>query len=98
MVLDEFDRGYLENLIDREIKLVPSTMELARMPRYQKEWQIKSDADLVLGWAVGDIFTGFGMYYSNLHKETLPSEDLDQAVDIVIKRVREIREAIFKCG
>lgn len=98
MVLDEYDRGYLENLIDREIKLVPSTMELARMPRYQKEWQIKSDADLVLGWAVGDIFTGFGMYYANLHKETLPPEDLDQAVDIVIKRVREIREAIFKCG
>ena len=98
MVLDERDRGYLENLIDREIALVPSTMELARTPGYQKEWQIQSDADLVLGWAVGDIFTGFGMYYTNLHKITLTPEDLAQVVTIVIKRVREIREAIFKCG
>ena len=98
MVLDGYDGGYLENLIDMEIKGVPSTMEIARAPRYQKEWQIQSDVDLVLGCTVGAIFTGFSMYYVNLHKETLPLEDLDQAVDIVIKRVREIKEAIFKCG
>jgi len=98
MVLDEHDRGFLENLIDREIKEVPSTMQLARTPLYQKEWQIKSAADLVLGWTIGVIFTQFGMYYINLHKGILPQEDLDQSVDIVTKRVREIREAIFKCG
>ena len=98
MVLDEYDRGFLENLIDREIKEVPDTMEMARMPRYQKEWQIQSDADLVLGWTVGVIIAIFGMYYSGLHKKSLPPEDLEQAVGIVLKRVREIKEAIFKCG
>ena len=59
MVLDEHDRGFLENLIDSEIKEVPSTMEMARMPRYQKEWQIQNDGDLVLGWFVGVIFSIF---------------------------------------
>ncbi len=98
MVLDSRDRGYLENLIDNEIKEVPNTMEIARAPRYQKEWQIQSDVDLVLGWTVGVIFTRFGSYYANFHNENLALEDLDQAVDIVIKRVREIKEAIFNCG
>jgi len=98
MVLNEHDRGFLENLIDEEIKQVPSTMEIARMPRYQMEWQIKSDADLVLGWSIGSIFAGFVKYYTDLHKGGFPPGDSGQAVDIIIKRIREIKEAIFKCG
>ena len=98
MVLDEQDRGYLEKLIDSEIKSVPETMEIARAPRYQKEWQIQSDADLVLGWTVGVVLKAFSIYYTNRHQEATSTEDLGQAVDIMIKRVREIKEAIFKCG
>jgi len=98
MVLDAEDRGYLEKLIDSEIKGVPETMEIARMPRYQKEWQIQNDADLVLGWTVGAVFSAFSMYYTNLHQEATSTKDLEEVVDIMMKRVREIKEAIFKCG
>ena len=98
MVLDEHDRGFLENIIDSEIKDVPTIMEIARLPRYQKEWQIKSDVDLVLGWTMGSIFSEFGRYYSNRHQENLAPKDVSQVVNIIIKRVRGIKEAIFKCG
>ncbi len=98
MVLNAEDRGFLENIIDKQIKEVNVVIEIARSEPNKKEWQIKNDADFTLGWVLGVIFNDFAFYFSHFHKTMMDQEQVDQVIEIISKRVREIKEAIFKCG
>ena len=98
MALSNEERGYLEKRIDKSIKEIKSTIEIARTENNRKEWQIQNDGDFALGWEMGVIFDNFALYITNSRQSRPDDEDIEQAVQIVTKRVREIKEAIFKCG
>ena len=98
MALSNEERGFLEKLIDEEIKGMKGTIDIARDEKNKKEWQIQNDGDFALGWALSTIFNNFVHYISNIHQKRIDQVDIEQAIEIITKRVREIKEAILKCG
>jgi len=98
MALSNDERGYLEKRIDKSINEVKGTIEIARTENNRKEWQIQNDGDFALGWEMGVIFDNFALYLTMSRQRNPEQEDIEQAVQIITKRVREIKEAIFKCG
>ncbi len=98
MTLSNEERGFLERRIDSSIKEIKTTIVIARNEDNRKEWQIQNDGDFALGWALGTIFNDFAFYYSNIRQSKPNQEEMDEAIEIISKRVRELKEAIFKCG
>ena len=98
MVLSNEERGHLEKSIDREISSLSTTISLARVARYNTQWQLKNDEDFALGWALGSIICDFSHNITNTRQVDPSQEDMDEAVEIITKRIREIKESIFKCG
>jgi len=45
MTLSNVERGFLEKLIDDEIKGMKGTIDIARDEKNKKEWQIQNDED-----------------------------------------------------
>jgi len=98
MALSNEERGFLEKLIDQEIKGMKGTIDIARGEQSKREWQVQNDEDFALGWALSTIFNNFVHYISNIHQKRIDQVDIEQTIEIITKRVREIKEAIFKCG
>jgi len=98
MALSNEERGFLEKLIDEEIKGMKGTIDIARDEKNKKEWQIQDDRDFALGWALSTIFNNFARYISDIHQKRIDQVDIEQAIEIITKRVRDIKESIFKCG
>ena len=98
MVLSNDERGHLEKSIDNEIARLSGTVDLARVAVKNKAWQIQNDSDFALGWSLGSIFSNFSHKLADTRQTNPSQEDIDEGVGIVTKRVRELKEAIFKCG
>ena len=98
MVLGDQIRGKLEKIIDQEISGVPNTVDMARTVSAAKEFQIKNPDDFALGIAWGGIIRAFSERYVTMYGRVPSGEEMSEASDIVIKRTKEIKEAIFKCG
>ena len=98
MALDNEDRAFLEKTIDSAIGQVPDLMRFVREEVYQKLLQYKDGGDVVLGFAIGMIFGGF-IQYSITRQQRQPNPDeISEANEVIFRRTREIKEAIFKCG
>ncbi|MCH8915326.1 MAG: hypothetical protein IIA82_05730 [Thaumarchaeota archaeon] len=98
MPLTNEERGQLEKSIDIEISRLKRTVDFARVAMKNKEWGVQNDSDFVLGWSLGSIISDFSHNISYTRQVNPPQEDINEGVDIISKRVREIKEAIFKCG
>ena len=98
MPLDSEDRAYLEKTIDSTIRQVPTMMKLVRMEEYQKLVNVKEPADLALGFATGIIFGGFVEYFVTRHQRESNPDEISEVNEVIFRRTREIKEAIFKCG
>ncbi len=98
MTLSIEDRGLLEKNIDSEIEGIKAVINIARNELNKKEWEIRNEADFALGWAIGSISANFTHNYVDLHHAPPSKEEVSQATEIITKRIREIKEAIFKCG
>jgi len=98
MTLSNEERGHLEKSIDNEISTLSKTIGIARVARNNTQWQVKNDSDFALGWALGSIISDFTHNMVDTRQGNPNQEDYDEAVAIITKRVREIKEAIFKCG
>ena len=98
MALDNEDRAFLEKTIDSTVKQIPNFVKMARMEVYQKYAQYKEADDFVLGFAIGIIYGGFVEHFIT-RQQRRPSEDeIGEANEVILRRTREIKEAIFKCG
>ena len=98
MSLDVEMRGHLEKIIDSVILTISGGVELARAVTKAKEFQIENSDDFTVGLAWGEIITEFSGLYVTKYGRRPSEEEISQASDIVIKRTKEIKEAIFKCG
>ena len=98
MALDNEDRAYLEKTIDRTVKQVPNIVKMSRIEVYQTYAQYKEADDFVLGFATGGIYGGFVEYFTT-RQQRQPSEDeVEEANKVILRRMREIKDAIFNCG
>jgi len=93
------DRGMLEQIIDIEITSIENTIKVFRNPKVKSLMQIGSEEDYVLGLAMGHIMGKFEAAHVALHAPTpMSEEESEEAIKIMFKRIKEIKEAIFKSG
>ena len=93
------DRGMLEKIIDQQVSSIGKHVKIWRSPEYQKLYQIKDPDDFAYGHAQGSIITKFETYYGLVYHNKNPTDDeIDEIAEIILKRSREIKEAIFKSG
>jgi len=98
MPLDNEDRAYLEKTIDRTVKQVPDIVQMSRDEGYQKHAQIKEVDDFVLGIATGVIYGGFVEYFVARQQRQVNDDEIAEANQVILRRMREIKDAIFNCG
>ena len=98
MALDNEDRAYLEKIIDSTIRQVPNIMKIARMEDYKKFVQYKDEGDVVLALATGIIYGRFAEHFVTRHQREPNPDETSETNEVIFRRTREIKEAIFKCG
>ncbi len=98
MVLTDYDKIILNELIDHCVNDITSLVEFSRMPELRSMLKDKDGSDFSLGSAVAEIHVGFlsGFLLRN-HRPT-NKEERDEMLNILAMRIHEIKEAIFKCG
>ena len=98
MPLDDDDRAFLEKTIDTIIKQVPGLVQMARDEGYQKHAQIKEVDDFVLGIATGMIYGAFVQNFVATHQHQTTEDEVTEGNQVILRRMREIKDAIFNCG
>ena len=98
MGLDQMDRGYLEKMIDSKIAFIPDFVHLARQEEIRKFSQLQSEDDFVFGLILGSIHENFSNYFTKKHGLMPTDEQMIEQTDVISKRMRDIKEAIFQCG
>ena len=96
MVLSQGLRGSLENYIDHMIKVhVPLIVSRFRQKEVKDTLQYKNEEDFLYGAIYGAITYGFmERYISNISTE----DEALEIRDIIVRRMRDVKEAIFKTG
>ena len=99
MVLNQFDRGMLEIFIDNMVMQATTEVKFYRIPHVKSSLQILREEDFVYGMVYGKIWQFFISYYTQAHPLTLPTqEEIDEVLGVILKRIREVKEAIFHAG
>ena len=98
MVLDDKDRGRIEDSIDEIIQEIPNLIEIFRNEEFKKKYQIQNESDLTIGMVWGYLMRAFQDTFI-LDYQRLPNADeVNEVLALIFKRTDEIKEAIFKCG
>ncbi len=98
MALDNEDRAFLEKTIDSIINQVPTIMTMARTEEYKKFIQYKDEGDVVLALSMGMIYGAFVQYFLTRQQREPNPDEIVESNQVILRRTREIKEAIFKCG
>ena len=98
MALDPTIRGKLENQIDIGIQSIPQLIATSRTKSFRNHFQIREEADLVLGWITGYILRAFQDFFLIENNRKPNDDEINDAFDLIDKRLPAIKEAIFKCG
>ncbi len=98
MALDNEDRAYLEKIIDSTIRQVPTIMKMARNEDYKKFILYKDEWDVVLALSTGIIYGRFAEYFVTRHQREPNTDEVSEGNQVVLRRTRKIKDAIFKCG
>lgn len=92
------DRGWLESMIDNQIKATPELVKYFRLPENKREYQIKDENEFAFASLFGYIVGKFEMFYASIHNKTLTGNEQDEAMSIIKKRLREIKDSLFEAG
>jgi len=98
VTLDNEDRAFLEKTIDTIINQVPTIMTMARTEEYKKIFQYKDEGDVVLALAMGMIYGALAQYFVTRHERSTNPDETNESNQVILRRTREIKDAIFKCG
>ena len=98
MTLNHADRAYLEKDFAQFLEQIPSIVQLSRTEDYKKSIQVIGADDFVLGFANGMLWGGFVNYFVGRHMRELDDYETKEFFEILHRRNRVIKEAIFKCG
>ena len=91
------ERGLLEKSIDQAIEIVPPTLPSLRNDASPLNKLVENKEDFVLGQMLGWVFGVMAEYMSARGKLPTP-EIMDEISKVVLNRMPELKEAIFKQG
>lgn len=97
MSLNPYMRGELENLVDQGIIITPTFANIARN-NLRPEFNIQTLEDYVLGLVQGSIMGAFVSFYRSTFAPDLPPNLQTEVAQIIFRRTKEIRDAIFNAG
>ena len=92
------ERGNLEEFIDIARDGVPETMQEFRDKDVKKFLFMENENDFVLGYSMARIFYGYTMSFVPRNNRALTEQEKAEVIDIILKRTKEIKEAIHNCG
>jgi len=98
MGLDYTDRGALEKIIEHGIEKIPELLPFFRDSQTKSRFQITNSEEFCYGHIQGRIFTEFASYYVTTHGRILSDDEIKEFGEILEKRSRDIKTAIFNCG
>jgi len=98
MPLIDIDKKALNDLIDNTIDDIKPIVDFARMPELRSMYIDKDGSDFSLGAAVTEINTAFVIGFKIRTGRLVSVDEKAEMLNILGKRIHEIKEAIFKCG
>jgi hypothetical protein len=98
MALNHADRAFLEEDFAQFLEQIPSLVLLSRTENYKMSIQSNGADDFVLGFTNGMLWVGFINYFAGRHMRELAEDETREFFEILHKRNRVIKEAIFKCS
>ena len=98
MGLDYTDRGVFEKIIDHGIKTIPDLLPSFRDTQTKSKFQITNPEEFCYGHITGRIFAEFASYYVTTHGKMISNDEIKEIGEILEKRSRDIKTAIFNCG
>ena len=98
MGLDATDRGVLEKIIDHGIEKIPELLPVFRTSEIKSRFQITNPEEFCYGHVHGRIFAEFAAHYAVTHGDIVPDDEMNEVGNILEKRSKEIKNAIFNCG
>lgn len=98
MVLDTVHRGVLEKQIDTVISTIPEFTRRFRNKEAKDVLQFKDAEDFTYGMAYGGIVFTFSQYAQLILGRKPTEEEISEVQSIIVERMREVKDAIFKAG
>ena len=95
MGLSSNDRGFLDQVIDRTTNDAKNTKSMFVDPQIKTAFQLKNPEEFVFGRAYGQIFQSFSSYFPTINKRLATEEELQEVSQVIIRRLPELRQAIF---
>jgi len=97
MDLTPEERGQLEKVIDEAINIIPSTLPVLREEDSPIGKHVKNKEDFVLGEMIGWVFGTMAEIMTQKGKSAT-SETINEITEVVLRRMPQLKEAIFKQG
>ncbi len=98
MTLNQADREFLEKDFAQFLEQIPSLVLLSRTENYKMSIQSNGADDFVLGFTNGMLWVGFINYFAGRYMRELAEDETREFFEILHRRNRVIKEAIFKCS
>jgi len=93
-MLSIHDRGTLESIIDHTIKTAKPFNQVIDS-EFSKELHLEKPSDFIFGMIIGEIHIGFSSYYNQVHGEFINDMARKEVAQIIIRRLPEIRQAVY---
>ncbi len=98
MVFNAIDRGIVEQLFDKSISNVKTSVNVARDEMFKNGLYDKDGNDLALGFEIGIIHASFIAGFPMRNGRPLNSEEVKELFRITKEHLGRLKEAIFQCG
>ncbi len=98
MPFETSDKAVLEKLFDYAITNIKTSVKTARNEIFRDALNDKDGVDLALGLTLGILHMSFMEGFESRHNRTLNHEENEELLVITGTKLRQLKEAIFKCG
>ncbi|MGI0082144.1 MAG: hypothetical protein ACREAF_00715 [Nitrosopumilaceae archaeon] len=95
MVLSAEDRGMLEKIIDAVIATIKEQKKMFENPIVKQEFHVEKIEDFLFGMFYQEITSTFSTFYTTFKHRRPNESELQEIVQVVLKRLPEIRNAIY---
>lgn len=95
MGLSSEDRSFIEKTIDHTKKSIKNDSLEFHLPKVKQALQIENSQDFVFGMAYGEILQAFSDNFVMHHNRIATKDEINELNEVIMRRLKEIREVIF---
>jgi|APSaa5957512535_1039671.scaffolds.fasta_scaffold03812_6 hypothetical protein len=95
MGLTSADRGILDQLLDNSINNAKRNLKFFSSDLIKQGFQLNNIEEFVFGIEYGTITQAYSNYFNSIHFRIPTPEEGDEITQVVLKRLPEIKKAIY---